>query len=112
MSLNIFFVSDLTARDVYSRRCQVLEKKEEERAKMIEKHIKETKRLQKNDLLASWDPTRVYQIGQIFIYQKETLEMSHYYGKNLKNFSPKQSNKRLRGPLNSPFSVAVGYTKR
>ena len=59
-------VSDLTARDVYSRRCQVLEKKEEERAKMIEKHIKETKRLQKNDLLASWDPTRVYQFGQIY----------------------------------------------
>lgn len=42
-------------------RQQAREKADAERMRSIEQRIKETRRKQRNDQLADWDPTRLYQ---------------------------------------------------
>lgn len=54
-------VKDLTAQDIVSRTQKARERQEAERMKSLEEQIKETQRKQRNDQLADWDPTRVYQ---------------------------------------------------
>ena len=54
-------MKELTAQEIMTRRQQAREKADAERMKSIEQQIKETRRKQRNDQLADWDPTRLHQ---------------------------------------------------
>lgn len=54
-------VKELTSQEMMTVRQQAREKADVERMRSIEQRIKETRRKQRNDQLADWDPTRLYQ---------------------------------------------------